>query len=235
MLIWRRPRARWLRLASQAGMTLTELMVTLSLLGIVLVPAFTFLFSAQRGQRTASEAVQQQQDARIGLEQFSRSLREGTFPQGYDYTESSIFYSALDYDVTFYSDVDNDGIAEQIHYWLDTTTQQVMRTEVNPDCTQDPCTYLTQNGATATTGTVLSNVRNNDLSACSGQSGSTPLFSYSTITGGIPTPVPTPGGNVDALVDINYVKMTVVVDVTPGKSPTCQTITTTVSLRNWRT
>jgi hypothetical protein len=47
------------------------------------------------------------------------------------------------------------------------------------------------------------------------------------------TPIANPT-TIGQVIDINYVRITFLVDVTPGTTPTCQTLTTSVSLRNWR-
>ena len=226
-LAWRlRHRAR-----EEHGTTLAELMIVVLLLGIVVAPAALFLISSQRNQRVVDESVRQQQEARIALDLFGRSMREASYPAGLNYSQSSLFDAASDNDVTFYSDNDNDGVTERVRYYLSGVS--VLRKVTNPDCTQVPCSY--GDTATVTTKTLLGSVRNTDLTACSGQSGSKPLFTYYAVdkgTGAL-TQMPS-GGSVDNLVDISYVKMTVVVDITPGKSPTCQTLDAAVSLRNWR-
>ena len=51
-----------------------------------------------------------------------------------------------------------------------------------PDCSSPPCTY----GVTATsnTSTVVTAVRNPDLTACQGQSGTQPMFQYYSVDRG---------------------------------------------------
>jgi type II secretory pathway pseudopilin PulG len=222
------------RIRSERGTTLTELAIVVALLGVVVAPAYMFLVSSQRNQRVVDESVQQQQTARVALETFSRSLREATFPQGYNYSESSLFSAAASMDVSFYSDFGNDGVVDRIRYFLDSANSRVQRTVTEPDCSGTPCSYGPT--ATSSTSTVVENVRNADLSACSGGSGSQKLFQYYSVnrSSGAPSEITSSVGVLYNLVDINYVKMTVVVDITPGKSPTCQSIDTAVSLRNWR-
>ena len=225
-----------LRARDESGLTLIELAITMALLAVITVPAMNFMISTQRAERISNEATQQQQAARVAIDQFARWMRQADYPQGHTYQDSQIFLSATDMDVTFYSDTDHNGINDKIRYWLDTSTASLMRTITVPDCSISPCSYIDSN-AVATTATVVQNVRNNNLTACS-SSGSQPLFTYYSKdpgTGGVyPSPIATPIADINYLVDIYYVKLSVVVDVTPGKSPTCQTLTTTVQLRNWR-
>jgi type II secretory pathway pseudopilin PulG len=224
--------ARLRRCHTEAGTTLVELSVVVALLAVVVAPAYLFLTSSQRNQRVVDESVRQQQDARIALETFSRSLREATYPQGLSYSESSLFYAAAANDVSFYTDVGNDGLIDKVRYFLDTATSTVLRTVTVPDCSSG-CSY--GDTATSSTSKVVSTVRNADLSVCAGQSGSKPLFEYFSVDrgSGASTQIGS-GGTIANLVEINYVSMTVVVDITPEKSPTCQSIDTAVSLRNWR-
>jgi Tfp pilus assembly protein PilV len=229
----RRVQARLGRLGpGQAGMTLTEVLVSVTLLVVVVVPILNFLSSTQRSEGVVSDSTRQQADARIAIESFSRSLREATYPQGATYVDSSIFDSAGDNSVTFYTDLDSDGVAEQVTYTLDVAASKVTRTVVVPDCSST-CSYV--NGAT-TSSTMVDNVRNADLSACGqGQTGTTPLFTFYQVDRGTGTLTAIPSTqNVNNLVDISYVIMKVVLDITPNRAPTCQTLTTSVSLRNWR-
>jgi Tfp pilus assembly protein PilW len=224
------------RMRGESGLTLVELCITMSLLAVVTVPAMNFMIGTQRAERIANEATQQQQGARLAIEQLTRWLRQADYPQGHTYQDSQIFLSANDSDLTFFSDVDDSGINEMVRYWLDSSTASLKRTITVPDCSISPCSYIDAN-AVATTVTVIQNVRNADLTACS-SSGSSPVFTYYKrdpgTLGVYPTPIPTPVGNINDLVDIYYVKVNIVVDVTPGKTPTCQTLTTTVQIRNWK-
>jgi hypothetical protein len=199
-------------------------------------PALAFLVSSQKQQVQSDESTQQQQDARLAIDRFTRELREAGYPDGHTYQDSQIFLAANENDVTFYSDTDNDRTNEKIRYYLDTSTHQLMRSVTEPDCSVSPCSYVAVTAVT-TTSPVIPNVRNDNLTGCSG-TGSQPTFTYfkkDTGTGGLyPTPIPTPVGDINDLVDIYYLKLVTVVDVTPGKAPTCQTLSTAVQLRNWK-
>lgn len=232
-LVWAWAR-RGGRLRGEHGTSLMEVTMAAALLAMVVGPAAMFLASTQRSEKIVEDASRQQGDARVALEALSRSLREGGYAQGLDYSSSSVFSYAADNEVTFYSDVDNDNVTEKVRYWLDTTTSVFNRTVIEPSCAVNPCDY-TSSAATSTTSPLLPNVRNADATACS-QGGIRPLFVYYRVDrgNGVPTLIPTPISVVNDLVDISYVKTNVVVDITPGKSPTCQALETAVSLRNWR-
>lgn len=223
-------------LRGEEGISVVEVMVVTVLLGVILPPAFMFVISTQRSERQVSETTQQQQEVRGAMESFSRHLREAGYPQGLTYSQSSIFAWADEDEVTYYTDFDGDGVNERVTYALDPDAAAIDRTIVEPDCGPTKCSY-TSSGATSTTVRVIEHVRNDDLAACGEPPGSTtPVFRYyqrDRGTGEL-TEIPSPTGNVDALVDINYVAMRLVADITPDRAPTCQQLETTVSLRNWR-
>ena len=216
--------------ASQGGYTMIEAVLVVSLLLVVLIPLTTFILSTQRGEGVVNDATRQQQVTRQAMETMTRWMREASYPQGFDYTSSAIFVTAGATSVTFNSDPDYNGIEDQLTLALSGTS--VNETIVVPDCSSSPCDY--NPGLSTQTIDLIDNVRNADLTACGG-SGTQPLFAYSAIDQGtgVPTPIP-PTQDVNQLVDISVVTITVVEDVTPNKAPTCVTLTTQVQLRNWR-
>jgi len=218
----------------ERGVTLVELMVATGILMVAVVPAFTFLSAQQRTANILEQTARQQQQARYGLSVFGRSIRGAGYPAGYSYIDSSMFNYAATSDVSVYSDVNNDHTTELVRYWLDTTTHKVMRSVTGPDCASPPCDYTA--GLWTKTAPLVSDVRNNSTAGCGATSPPTPLFAYFTVDPGTgaQTPIATPGGNVNNLVDINYVSLALVVDVTPGRSPTFQCLKSGVQLRNWR-
>jgi hypothetical protein len=62
------------------------------------------------------------------------------------------------------------------------------------------------------------------------------MFTYWTAdtNSGSLTQITAPGTDITSLVKINYVKVTMVIDADPNKSPACQVVGTSVSLRNHR-
>jgi prepilin-type N-terminal cleavage/methylation domain-containing protein len=219
------------RLGGQAGMTLTEVLVTVAIIGLVVPASITFVFSMQRNERRVSESTEQEHQARLAIETFSRSLREAGYAEGFSYDSSSIFYSASPNQVSFYSDPNGDGIEERVTYRLDTTARVVQRDLVVPNCTVTPCSYIS--GATTTTRPILDDVRNADMAAC-GSPTPVNLFHYYSVDRGTGVHTEITGSATDQLVDIAFVQMTVVTDITPNQSPTCHTLSTGVTLRNWR-
>lgn len=219
------------RLTHEAGFTLTELMVTVAILGLVAPAAMTFVFSMQRSERKVAEATEQEHQARLAIESFARSLREAGYAEGLTYDSSSIFYAASENSVSFYADPDTDGVMERLTYRLDATEATIERDKVEPNCSLTPCNYTT--GATTTTRMMIDDVRNAEMSACGGTE-PVKLFRYYKVDRGSGAHTELAGSTTDELVDIAYVKISVVTDETPGESPNCHTLSTGVSLRNWR-
>jgi type II secretory pathway component PulJ len=231
MLTGLRGRARRARV--EGGFTVIELTVAFALLGVIVVPAFVYLSSTQHSERVVSEAVRQQQDSRVALNAFARAIRESDYPDGYTYSSSSIFVAASSNDVTFYSDLNNDGVPDMVRYWLDGTN--INRTETRPDCSSHPCDYFGAGAVTSTT-VMVENARNPNPAQC-GKPPLTPpvpLFSYYKADKGTGSLTQISPISANDLVDINYVVLAVLIDITTTKSPVCQTLTTSVSPRNWR-
>jgi type II secretory pathway pseudopilin PulG len=221
------------RLKHEAGITVIEMVVAVAILGLVAPAAMTFVFSMQRNERRVSEATAQEHEARLAVESLSRSLREAGYPEGLSYDSSSIFLTAANDAVTFYSDPDSDSVMERITYRLVPSTSLIERVTVEPDCSVSPCSYAT--GATSSTRTAVSNVRNGDMSACGSAPGTIEkLFRFYTVDRGSGVRTEISSFVADRLVDVSYVQATVVTDITPGQSPICHRLTTGVTLRNWR-
>jgi prepilin-type N-terminal cleavage/methylation domain-containing protein len=213
------------------GMTLVELVIGMALLSMVLAMAGGFLVTAQNQENFVSQATRQQADARLALERVSRNVREATYPEGYGVYNSSVFAGADKYELTFHTDVDRDGQADRVRYWLDTTTGELRRSVVAPNCAVT-CAYT----GPARTDLVLGNVRNHEGGRCSRPATTTaPLFRFwkgNPKGGGVE--ILTPAALTDQLVDINFVQITVQIDQNPDRPPACQSITTNINVRNWR-
>ena len=219
-------------LSREEGMSLVEVLIVMVLMGIIIPPALMFISSTQRTEREVADATQQQQDARTALESLSRHLREAGYPEGLNSSQAAIFASASPNTMSFFTDFDTDSVNERVTYSLDTTSAEISRTILEPDCSVAPCAYT----GTGTTAVTMQNVRNGDLAPCGDAPGtSTPVFRYYKGDPGAGTLTEIPAApTVDALVDISYVSVTLVSDVRPEDTPVCQRLETAVSLRNWR-
>jgi hypothetical protein len=229
----------------EAGITLLEVTITMALLSLVTVPAAMWLTTMQRSDLFVRDASRQLADSRLAVEAMSRTMRRATYAYGHSYNDSSIFHSAGDYNVTFYVDTNNDGIADKVSYDYDDATRSIRKTTTVPACAIDAatgrlaCDYAT---GTVTKAVVVANVRNYDPGGCSAMTKS-PVFSYYKVDRGTGQPTRlassvgalTPGAtDMNDLVDIAYVQFQVIVDVSPGRGPNCNELKTAVQLRNWR-
>ncbi len=116
--------------------------------------------------------------------------------------------------ITFFSNIDNDNVKEQIRYYL--RDEDLYKGVIKP--TGNPLTY---NAATETVTTVITHIKN---------SSSTPLFLYydtnyaGTSTPSLPIPVNIPS--------VRLIKIDVIIDRNPDRSPTPLTVTSQVTVRN---
>jgi type II secretory pathway pseudopilin PulG len=220
------------RTQGDAGITLIEIIITMSLLSLVIAPATLLLLSHQRTEIGVSDATRQIADARIAIERISRAVREAGYPAGLNYSNSEIVTGAEDYDFTVYTDVDGDGFNDKVRYHLDTSQAALLRDVTVPVNTSGVYSY-TDPAATTTTSRLVDSVRNANPGTCGVAQ---PVFTYWTAdrgTGAL-TQITNPGLDIGSLVQINYVKITLLLDIKPNRSPTCQVLGTSISLRNWR-
>jgi hypothetical protein len=213
------------------GVTLVELVVVVGLLMVVLVPVFMFLSSIGQGEARVAHATAQNADARLGMERMARAIREANYPQQRTYANSALFDTIGANDVKFYSNANNDEYIERARFYISGTT--LNKTVTVPDCTQNPCSY---GGTPSGPSPVIENVQNAVPGTCGRAAGQTqPLLTYYTKTMGSATPTAlNPTTDVDKIVDIYQVKITLQVKIDARNAPVCETLATTVQLRNWR-
>lgn len=103
---------RYLRNASsQQGFTVIELLVVISLLGIISVGFYSVLFASQRGADTSQSIANLSQEARLGFNRMVRDTRQAeelvsvaptSFRIRIDFDDSGLPYSVADFeDVTY--------------------------------------------------------------------------------------------------------------------------------------
>lgn len=126
--------------------------------------------------------------------------------------------SADDFDLVFYCDVDDDGVVEKVHYYLDQANDRLMLGVSNPLAT-NPVTYP----ATDSTVTVVTNYVVNEPD--------NPIFFYynddypgDTVTNPLTTPT-----NVG---EIQMIKVHLYVNINPVHAPDNINIESFVDLRN---
>jgi len=119
---------------------------------------------------------------------------------------------AADNTLVFFTDINDDGLKERVRYFVQGTT--LKKGVISP--TGSPLAYVSAN---ETFTELVHNLRN----------GSTPVFTYyDTNYNGTTSPLTQP-------VDISFIrliKVNMIVDVDPNRSPVPVTVTTQISVRN---
>lgn len=191
------------------GMTLVEIIVVLSILGIIMIIVSKFGVDVLSNNRYAQDSLITIQDARVILRTISKELRSASISNIGSYTISQAGTSSI----TFFSDIENDGLKEQIRYFISSST--LKKGIIKP--TGSPLTY---NSANEIFSILAYNVKN---------TASSPLFEYynSSYTGSgnaLSQPV--------TVSQVRLVKVNLLLDVNPYKSPIPRSYTTQVNIRN---
>ena len=196
----------------QKGMTLVEVLVAMGIFVAVMFTVAVFQYNVITYPKNISDSFTTTQDTQILLRTMLRELRTMEPSANGSYSISTTGTSSI----TFYSDSKNDGIVEQISYYL--ASSSIYRSSIDPSGT--PPTY---NGANRVTKTIVNNVRN---------SSSTPLFEYfDTNYTGTSSPLSQP---VTATA-VRLIKINLLLDVDVNRSPTPILYVVEASLRNLKT
>ncbi|MEK7650745.1 MAG: prepilin-type N-terminal cleavage/methylation domain-containing protein [Patescibacteria group bacterium] len=121
----------------QKGFSLVEILIVVAILGLISVVLATFQVDIWRQNSFLTNSIQAEQDARIALKRLVAELRQAA-P-----SDTGAFAIALaDKDkLTFYSDIDGDGLHERLRYFL--SGNILRRGIIKP--TGSPLTYLDAN------------------------------------------------------------------------------------------
>lgn len=195
------------------GMTIIELLVALSIF-ILGVAGFSLLFSKTWQQNSyILETGQTSMTASNTLSKMIKDLRQ------VKQSDNGHFgiKSADDFDLTVYLDDDNDGITEQVHYFLDLTNQQLKKGISKPS--GSPLVYP----ATDQNVQVLANHMVNTSSQ--------PIFSYynENYPGDIvnnPLSIPI------TLPDVRLIQIHLWINIKPNSAPDNLNLQSFVELRN---
>ena len=148
------------KLHDKNGFTLVEMIVAISILTIMVFAMVAFFISLYREQATDVVRIKRIREASVAIEKISLEIRkmnrgeDGSYPIG----------SAQEQSLIFYSDIDNDGLAEKIESFL-SGTDLVKRT-INP--TGDPYQYILEDPPNPPDIIMAGNIRN----------GTDPIFRY---------------------------------------------------------
>lgn len=104
--------SRWFKNESDAGMTLIELVIAMSLLVMVLSAAYMALFATNKAADGMDARQQASEQNRTTIDRVTREMRQAVEPVD----GNGVFKTAGDRACEFYSDVDKDGVPELVGY-----------------------------------------------------------------------------------------------------------------------
>lgn len=191
------------------GFTLAEIVVVTGILGLIVFSVGSFQKNILDYNKFSQDSLSSAQDARNILRVMIKELRSASLAND----GSFAIIQAATNTITFYSDTDGDTLKEKIRYYVATTT--LMKGSIKP--TGNPLTY---NSANEVFSTLAYNVKN---------ATSTALFEYyDSLYAGTTTPLTQPV----TVTNIHLVKINLMIDADPNKSPLIKTYTSQVSIRN---
>ncbi len=187
------------------GFTLAEVLVVIAILSMVSIALSTAIVQTYKGNAYVFEAASSVDNARRGIGDALKYLREAT--QGED--GSYPIATAATSSITFYADVDDDFPVERVRVYLLSGTLYRGVTNVSGS----PPSYT---GQPEVIETVVGYVRND---------ASSPLFTYYDSNGALlASPV--------NVADVAFITMDIRVDLNPTRAPNVYTLTGSASLRN---
>ncbi|MDO8575192.1 MAG: prepilin-type N-terminal cleavage/methylation domain-containing protein [bacterium] len=190
------------------GFSIIEIIIAIAIFSLISAGVFTLGSDIFKLNNTVQDGFNSQEEAKKIIRPMSNEIRTASQSNLGAYPILQTATSSF----SFFSDIDSDGLKEQVRYFLSSST--LKKGVVKP--TGNPLSYSGSEVITE----MIHGVRN---------SSSTPIFEYydSTYTG-TSTPLSEPVSSVF----VRLVKITVVYDINPNRTPIQQTITTQVSLRN---
>lgn len=191
------------------GFTLAELIVSVAILTMVGYTLSIFQKDVFSLNATLQNNLSAQLEARHVLKDLGKELREAS-PSSLGAYPIALASSTT---LTFYTDINNDGLKERIRYFLSGTT--LKKGVITPS--GSPLTY---NVANEKITTAVSSVTNGTT---------TPIFDYfDDQYTGASSPLVQP---VDP-VSVRLVRITVIIDKDPNRPPLPITVTTQITIRN---
>lgn len=195
--------------ASKKGFTLLETLLSVGLVVILFNVITLFSKDVFSLNATLSGSLSAQENARVVLRQIVKELRTASISN----TGSYPIIEALPTRVRFFSDLEGDGVKEEVQYYIASDGKTLKKAVLKP--TGAPLAY---NENASTTSTVISNVVNG-----------TSIFNYfdKNYTGtsaALSQPVD--------IAAVRLVKIDVTLDNDPNRSPVPIVVSSQVSLRN---
>jgi hypothetical protein len=190
------------------GLTLVEILIAVSIFVIISIGIFTLGSNTFTLNGVIQNSFSSQEEVKNIIKPMVKELRTMSIS---NLGENPISQAATS-SITFFSDVDADGLKEKIRYFQSGTI--LKKGIIKPGT--NPISY----SGTETVSELIHGIKNGT---------STPIFEYydSTYTG-TSSPLTQPV----SLLSVRLVKINIVIGTTINGSPISQTITTQVSLRN---
>lgn len=191
------------------GYTLIEILVAVAIFVLIILVVANFQVNISKYNKSSSESLQSAQDARAILRTMVAEMRSmqpastGAYPLAAAATSS----------ITFFTDINDDGLREQVRYYLTGTT--LKKGIIVPS--GSPLTY---SSASETFAFLAYNIKNGT---------STALFDYFDNTySGTSSPLTQPV----SVSTVRLVKINLTIDADPNRSPLPRTYTSQAMLRN---
>ncbi|MBP9771892.1 MAG: type II secretion system protein [Candidatus Pacebacteria bacterium] len=188
------------------GFTLIEMLVTTSIMILISGAVMGSIMLLYKGNRFAMEQALAVENARRGVEQMVRDVREASYSDGGAYPVVAIGSTTI----AIYSDLDRDNDVELVRFYLEGTSFKKRVT--NP--TGTPAVYNEANGVVQT---LSENVRNVEQNL--------PIFQFYNSAGTLLTSY----GNVTP---VSFVKISLIVNVNPETLPNEYILRSSATIRN---
>ena len=191
------------------GMTLIEIVVVVGIFGLIVIGVTSFQRNVFIYNKYAQDSLTTAYDARNIIRIMVKEIRIASPSNNGSYPIAQAATSSF----TFFSDANSDGKKEKIRYFISSNT--LRKGVIQP--VGAPATYPSANEVLTT---LAYNVKND---------GASPLFTYydNTYTG-TSSPLALPVN----VTGVRLVKITLLLDVDPNKSPIPRSYTSQVTLRN---
>lgn len=195
------------------GMTIIEMMIAIAIFEMGLVVFTLLLLNSYKLNSFILEEGDASFVASRGTSTLVKETREARQSDAGDYP----LLSGDSFNLTFFSDVDGDGLTERIHYFLDFSTKQLKKGVTKP--TGNPAVYASGDNSVSVVANYIIN------------SSSQPVFfyynkNYPGDTAHNPLPIPVNP------VDVRIVKILLRVNITPNQAPDDINIEAFSELRN---
>lgn len=197
-------------LTTQQGLTLLEIIITLSIFIILILAWNNFAIQSYRSAAFGQEQLEAIRQAKNGIDTMAQELRELSKSE----TGSYGLEYAGDHEIIFYSDIDEDINTERVRYFLEGTNLKKGVIEA----TGNPLVYDDENEVITT---ISTNVRNDTL----------PIFIY--FNGDYPydttnNPLPAPA----RLIETKLIHVFLRININPNRAPENFDLETDVQIRN---